>query len=81
MIKRCRHKGLEKGYRTGSSAGVNPQHARILKRQFARLEAAEGPQDMNIAGWQLHPLKGSQSGPWKGKQTGDHRSKKAAADA
>lgn len=64
MIKSFRHKGLEKLYRTGSTAGVNPQHAKKLKRQLARLETAEGPQDMNIPGWRLHPLKGWQSGHW-----------------
>jgi proteic killer suppression protein len=73
MIKSFRHKGLEKLYRTGSTAGVNPQHAKKLKRQLARLEAAEGPQDMNIPGWRLHPLKGSQHGHWSVMVSGNWR--------
>lgn len=73
MIKSFRHKGLEKLYRTGSTAGVNPQHAKKLKRQLARLEAAEGPQDMNIPGWRLHPLKGSQFGHWSVTVSGNWR--------
>ncbi len=62
MIRSFGHKGLERLYRTGSVSGVNPQHAAKLRRQLARLDAAQRPQDMNIPGWRLHELKGAVAG-------------------
>lgn len=56
MIISFKHKGLERFYRTGNTAGIS----RIL----ARLDSAETPADMNIAGWQLHPLKGDLLQHW-----------------
>jgi proteic killer suppression protein len=44
------HKGLERLYRTGSTKGVNPNHAPKLKRQLARLDAAQRPQDIGKMG-------------------------------
>lgn len=73
MIKDFRHKGLEKLYHEGSTAGINPQHEKKLKRQLARLDASSGPQDMNIPGWKLHPLKGRLAGHWSVTVSGNWR--------
>jgi proteic killer suppression protein len=64
VIKSFAHKGLEAFFRTSSKAGIQPAHAARLKRQLARLDRAEMPQDMNVPGWKLHPLKGDLAGHW-----------------
>ena len=64
VIHSFAHKGLEAFFRTGSKAGIQPAHASRLRRQLAQLDQAVGPQDMNLPGWGLHPLKGSMAGHW-----------------
>ena len=64
MIRGFAHKGLEAFFATGSKAGIQPAHAARLKRQLAQLEQASAPQDMNLPGWRLHPLKGDLAGHW-----------------
>lgn len=64
MIKSFLHKGLKKFFLTGNKAGIQPQHGGKLRRQLARLDAGRSPQDMDLPGWKLHPLKGSLAGHW-----------------
>jgi toxin HigB-1 len=64
VIKSFRHKGLEKFFLTGSKAGIQPKHAVRLSLQLERLDDASSPQDMDISGWKLHPLKGNLEGLW-----------------
>ena len=64
MIKSFRHKGLKKFFESGSAAGVQPHHAKRLRMQLAALDTAHAIEDMNIAGFRLHPLKGSDRGRW-----------------
>jgi len=61
MIKSFRHKGLKKFYDTGSVAGIQPQHAKQLRMQLAALDTASDIDDMDIPGFKLHPLKGTDS--------------------
>ncbi len=56
--------GLERLFRTGSKFGIQPKHAARLRLQLGRLDAAKGPQDMNLPGWKLHPLSGGLKGHW-----------------
>lgn len=62
MIKSFRHKGLKAFFETGSKAGIQAHHASRLRRQLARLEVARVAQDVNLPGWELHPLHGSMVG-------------------
>lgn len=62
MIKTFRHKGLKAFFEDGSMAGIQPAHAPKLARQLARLDHAQTAQDMNLPGWNLHPLKGGLKG-------------------
>ncbi len=62
MIESLRHKGLQSFYETGSKAGIQAEHATKLARQLGRLDAAQGPGDMNVLGWKLHPLHGTLQG-------------------
>ncbi|MDC7691735.1 type II toxin-antitoxin system RelE/ParE family toxin [Vogesella indigofera] len=62
MITSFVHKGLEAFYRTGSKAGIRPDHATRLQRQLTALDSATGPDDMAVPSWKLHPLKGALAG-------------------
>lgn len=64
MIKSFRHSGIERFFRTGSKAGIQPKHTEKLRRQLFALDNAASPQDMNAPGWRLHPLKGELDGHW-----------------
>lgn len=64
MIKSFRHKGLNRFFLTGSKAGIKAAHAKRLRLQLARLDAAESPGDMHLPGWRCHALQGNLSGHW-----------------
>ena len=64
MIRSFRHKGLERFYCTGSTAGIQARHAKRLRLQLFTLNRASNPQDMNAPGWKLHALQGSLAGHW-----------------
>ena len=64
MIKNFRHKGIERFFKTGTTAGIQAAHAQKLSRQLKMLDIATAPQDMNVPGWNLHPLKGADKGHW-----------------
>jgi len=50
MIKDFRHRGLERYFRTGSKAGIQPKHAKRLRLQLGQLDAARSPEDMSRPG-------------------------------
>jgi toxin HigB-1 len=62
MIKSFCHRGLERFFRTGSKAGIQPKHAERLRLQLGQLDAAIVPADMDRPGWRFHPLKGDLKG-------------------
>lgn len=65
VIRSFRHDGLERFYRTGSKAGIQPKHDVKLRSQLTALDAATQPLDLAaIPGWRLHELKGDQAGRW-----------------
>lgn len=64
MIRSFQHKGLERFYRTGSKAGIQPAHAARLRKQLTLLEAAAIPGDLNVPGYDLHPLKADLADHW-----------------
>ena len=73
MIKSFRHKGLRRFYETGATKGIQAKHVPKLRRQLACLDVAAGPQDMNVPGWDLHPLKGTLQNHWSVKVSGNWR--------
>lgn len=64
VIKSFRHKGLKKFYESGSVSGIQPRHAKRLRMQLIALDTATTLEDMDIPGFSLHPLKGSEKGRW-----------------
>lgn len=73
MIKSFRHDGIEQFFRTGSKAGINPQHAKRLRLQLGRLDAARSARDMLMPGWNCHELKGDLKGYWSVSVSGNWR--------
>jgi len=56
MIKSFRHKGIQRFFERGTTAGIQAMHADKLARQLRHLSDAATPHDMNIPGWRLHLL-------------------------
>ncbi|HLD65205.1 MAG TPA: type II toxin-antitoxin system RelE/ParE family toxin [Pseudomonas sp.] len=73
MIKSFQHKGLRKFFETGSTAGVQADHAKRLRMQLAALDTAQSIDDMDIPGLRLHPLKGELRGRWSITVSGNWR--------
>jgi proteic killer suppression protein len=64
MIKSFRHDGLERFFRTGSKAGIRPEHSKRLRLQLGKLDSATSAADMNLPGWDLHTLDRDLAGHW-----------------
>ena len=73
MIKSFAHKGLKDFYETGSKKGIQPEHAPKLGRILDRLDASICPQDMDLPGYRLHPLKGDMEDLWSVTVNGNWR--------
>ena len=72
MIKTFRHKALAELWSTGKTGKIDAKmHKRILIR-LDRLDVAATPEEMNVPGFDFHPLKGFKptrysvhvNGPW-----------------
>jgi proteic killer suppression protein len=64
MIQSFRHKGLRKVFESGSAAGIRPPHVKRLRMLLIALDTAQSIEDMNIPGFRLHSLKGTDRGRW-----------------
>ncbi len=73
MIKRIRHKGLDRFFKNGDTRGINLQHAAWLRILLTPLNAAKSPADMSLPGYRLHPLKGERKGQWAVSVSGNWR--------
>jgi proteic killer suppression protein len=62
MIQSFRHKGLKRLYEDDDPRGVQAEHLPKLRNILARLDTATSPEDMNLPGFNLHPLKGNLRG-------------------
>ena len=52
---------------------MSAQQAKRLRRLLASLSTAASPLNMNIAGYQLHPLVGERKGEWAVSVSGNWR--------
>ena len=73
MIRTFKHKGIAKFFETGSKAGIQPKHAGKLGDQLSALSNATKPEDMNLQGWNWHPLKSDLAGHWAVSVSGNWR--------
>ncbi len=73
MIKSFKHKGLNRFFTTGSTAGINPAHADRLEERLQALHTAIIIDDMDLPGWRLHSLQGDRAGLWAVNVSGNWR--------
>lgn len=73
MIRSFKHKGLAKFFKTGSTAGIQPVHAKRLRLILGRLHAASEAKDMDLPGLRLHELSGNRAGIWSVTVSGNWR--------
>ena len=73
MIRKFRHKGLERFFQRGTASGIQSAHASRLRLVLGRLQAAVSPQDMNLPGLRLHRLTGARKGTWSVTVSGNWR--------
>ena len=64
MIRSFSHKGLRRFFISGTTAGINPDHAPRLRLILAMLDEARSVLDTSAPGMRLHPLKGKYKGSW-----------------
>lgn len=64
MIKSFRHKGPERFFRKSDGRGIQAQHVGRVRRILGLLDEASSPEQLNIPGLFLHPLKGERKGEW-----------------
>lgn len=56
--------GLRRYYETGSTRGIQANHAKRLRMQLAALDTAVEIADLDIPGYGLHSHKGNRKGIW-----------------
>ena len=64
MIRRFKHKGLEKFFLKGIKSGIQAKHAGRLSLILGRLHASTKPKDLDLPGLKLHELTGKRKGTW-----------------
>jgi proteic killer suppression protein len=64
MIKSFKHKGLRQFFEDGNTAGIQPKHTKKLRMQLAAIDTAQAIDDVDLPGFDLHPLKGERAGTW-----------------
>jgi toxin HigB-1 len=73
VVVGIRHKGLKQFYKKGSTRGIRHDHEKKSRRILAALDAATRPADLNLPGYDLHPLKGNRAGTWSISVSGNWR--------
>lgn len=64
MIRSFRSRALRRFFHLGDSSRVRPEHREKVRDILARLDASQGPEDMDLPGFHLHRLKGDRAGYW-----------------
>jgi len=73
VIKSFRHSGIERFFKTGSKAGIQPAHAAKLASLLVTLDFAKAAEEMNMPGFHLHRLTGDLQHHWSVKVNGNWR--------
>lgn len=73
VIKTFRHKGIERFFRKGDTRGIQAQQAARIERILDLLDDASGAGQLNIPGYNLHPLKGDRKDEWAMSVSGNWR--------
>lgn len=73
MIVGFKHRGLARFFEKSDHRGIPAQYAPRIERMLDRLESSIRPEDMNLPGYQFHPLKGDRKGEYAVAVTGNWR--------
>jgi toxin HigB-1 len=64
MIGSFTHRGLKRLYERDNRSGIRPDLVDTVQEILTVLDDAATPQDLNLPGYRLHPLKGGLKGFW-----------------
>ena len=64
MIRTFRHRGLKRLRERGEASKLRADQAERIGIALADLDAAKTPQNLDLPGYRLHPLKGDLKGFW-----------------
>ena len=64
MIQSFRHKGLKKLFEKGEAKGIRADQLDKIENILFVLSRARKPEDVDLPGFHLHPLKGDMKGLW-----------------
>ncbi|MEA3372047.1 MAG: type II toxin-antitoxin system RelE/ParE family toxin [Campylobacterota bacterium] len=67
------HKGLQKFYEDGTTKGIQSKHVKKIKMRLTALDTAFVIDDLQLPGFNLHPLKGDRAETWSIKVSGNWR--------
>ena len=73
MIMSFKHRGLKSLYDGRTARRVAPEHVRKLLDILAVLDRSSGPDDLDLPGLRLHPLKGGLKGHYAVSVSGNWR--------
>jgi proteic killer suppression protein len=64
MIRSFKHRGLKRLYERDDGSGIRPDLVDTVQEILTALDDASAPQNLNLPGYRLHPLKGDLKGFW-----------------
>ena len=64
MIRTLRHRGLKRLHERGDLSKLRADQMERIGIALADLNAAKTPQDLDLPGYRVHPLKGDLKGFW-----------------
>jgi len=64
MIRGFKHRGLKRLYERDDRRGMRPDFADTIQEILTVLDEAAVPQELDLPGYHLHPLKGDLKGFW-----------------
>lgn len=73
MIESFRRNALKQFFESGKAKGIPADMAKRLKIRLDFLNRAKSLDDVNLPGWNLHPLKGNRKGEYSISITGNFR--------
>jgi len=73
MIESFRHIGLKDFWENGGRKGIPPASAPRIERVLDALDAATDISQLNLPGFNLHPMKGDRKGEWSIWVNGNYR--------
>jgi proteic killer suppression protein len=64
MVRSFKHRGLKRLFERDDRSGIRPDLVDTVQEILTVLEDAATPQELNLPGYRLHPLKGDLKGFW-----------------